>query len=168
MELWRIPFRHNEWATQEMLKSCRKLSDEQLHRRFEIGLGSLHDTFDHIIGAMARWSDRISGRPVRALPKLGATKFTVDQLVDRLAAAARDLEAAVQGVHEEHRQDEQMDFAMPDGSTIHFTRAAAMVHITTHGVHHRAQAMNMLRHLGVKLEQDFDPVEWELSLATAP
>ena len=53
---------------------------------------------------------------------------------------------------------------MPDGSTIQFTRAAAMVHVTTHGMHHRAQALNMLRHLGVKQDQDFDPVEWELSL----
>ena len=37
-----------------------------------------------------------------------------------------------------------------------------MVHVTTHGMHHRAQIFNMLRHLGVKQTFDGDAVEWEL------
>ncbi len=33
------------------------------------------------------------------------------------------------------------------GKTHRFALGAALVHVTTHGMHHRAQCLNMLRHL---------------------
>ncbi|MEC9374097.1 MAG: DinB family protein, partial [Planctomycetota bacterium] len=36
------------------------------------------------------------------------------------------------------------------GKEEHYTRAAILTHVTTHGMHHRAQIVNMLRHLGVE------------------
>ena len=39
---------------------------------------------------------------------------------------------------------------MKFGATVYrFTRGVALVHIATHGMHHRAQCMNMIRHLGL-------------------
>jgi uncharacterized damage-inducible protein DinB len=43
-----------------------------------------------------------------------------------------------------------------------FGRGTAMVHIATHGMHHRAQALNMLRRLGVTDLPELDAVAWEL------
>lgn len=75
-----ILLRHDAWATREVLRACSGLTDEQWHRRFEIG--------------------------------------------------------------------------------------AALVHVTTHGMHHRAQCLNMLRHLGVPGISDrlpeIDPLDWQL------
>ena len=56
---------HNHWATRNMLDACRGLSEEQLHQRFEMGLGSVHDTVSHVIWAMRLWTDVLSGRPIR-------------------------------------------------------------------------------------------------------
>lgn len=54
---------HDTWGTRKLLELCRPLSREQFHRRFEIGLGSLHETLTHIISTMRRWSDRLENRP---------------------------------------------------------------------------------------------------------
>ena len=37
-----------------------------------------------------------------------------------------------------------------EGKAYHFTRGAVLMQVTTHGMHHRAQCLNMLRQLGVK------------------
>jgi uncharacterized damage-inducible protein DinB len=164
MECWLIPFRHDAWATRQMLERCRSLSHEQFHRRFDLGVGSVHDTFRHIISAMARWADRIGDRPLRPSLEIDPKQYTIDELLSMLGIAAEELESAATQIHRESRLEDQMSFVMPDGSTIHFTRAAAMVHVTTHGVHHRSQARYMLRQLGLTLAEDFDPVEWEMAV----
>ncbi len=46
------------------------------------------------------------------------------------------------------------------GKNYTFTRAEVVTHITTHGVHHRAQAINMLRRLGVEKMPPSSVMEW--------
>ena len=162
MDLRLIPFRHNAWATRAQLDLCKPLNEEQFHRRFEIGCGNLHDTFVHIIGAMDRWADRIGGTPLSPSPQ-GAAKFSVEQLHAMLDRSATKLEAVARRIIDENRLDEMMEFPGPEGEPPYrFRRSTAMVHITTHGMHHRAQIFNMLRQLGVKQTFDGDAVEWEL------
>ncbi len=52
------------------------------------------------------------------------------------------------------------------GETHRFTLSAALVHVAIHGTHHRAQCLNMLRHLGVPGVSDrlpeIDPLDWQL------
>ena len=50
----------NRWANRNLIESCSALSDEQFHQRFEMGLGSLHDTITHILGAMRGWGDMLA------------------------------------------------------------------------------------------------------------
>src|SRR5687768_3519048 len=89
-EPWLIPLRHDAWATRSMLERCRALGEDQFHRRFDIGPGSLHDTFRHIIGAMLRWADRIAQRPVKESIERGGM-LSVDEMLRTLDLAARDL-----------------------------------------------------------------------------
>ena len=42
------------------------------------------------------------------------------------------------------------------------TRSAALLHVLTHGMHHRAQCLNMLRQLGVSPLPLSAVVEWML------
>jgi uncharacterized damage-inducible protein DinB len=46
-----------------------------------------------------------------------------------------------------------------------------LVHVTTHGMHHRAQCLNMLRHLAVPGVSDrlpeIDVLEWQIRTAEA-
>ena len=41
-----------------------------------------------------------------------------------------------------------------------FARGAVITHVTTHGMHHRAQCLNMLRQLGVEQLPPSAVVEW--------
>ncbi len=143
-----ILLEHNVWATREVLRACSHLSDSQWHQRFEIGLGSLHDTVTHIVGAMLRWADRIDGPPRALRPSVeDGTRRSPIELASVLDAAARDLSDCAARARQRGLAH-QMDVTL-GGSPYRFTLGAMLVHVTTHGTHHRAQCLNMLRRLGV-------------------
>ena len=58
-------FRHNSWATQQLLSACHVLSEEQLASPAPGSFGSVLDTFNHIILSDAGYLRRLSGH---ALP----------------------------------------------------------------------------------------------------
>ncbi|HEY3245967.1 MAG TPA: DinB family protein [Phycisphaerae bacterium] len=160
-DLLPILFGHNLWATRLLLERSRELSEEQFHRRFEIGPGSIHDTLRHIVGAMLRWADRIGGRTVRPSIEKNGRAYSVDEVAALLVQGDAELRAVGDKLTAEDRWTEIMEFAVPEG-TWRFTRAAAMAHVLAHGVHHRAQVLNMRRQLGLPpLGYDLDVVEWE-------
>src|SRR5204863_251817 len=47
-----------------------------------------------------------------------------------------------------------------DGRTLQITRGAVLAQVTTHGMHHRAQCLNMLRRLGVNPLPPSSVAEW--------
>ena len=81
---------------------------------------------------------------------------SVDELIALLNQADADLRAAVALSHARGLGSViQMQFAE---KTYHFTRAGALVHALTHGTHHRAQCLNMLKRLGVEPLPRLDPI----------
>lgn len=153
---------HNAWATRVLIDDAAKLTDAQLQQRFEIGPGSIHDTLRHIIGAMLRWADRIGGRPVRESIQRDDRRFTTDELRTLLQQADGELRHVAAELDARNGWRERMEFVMEADKTYFFTRAAAMLHVLTHGMHHRAQIVNMRRQLGrPPLGLDLDVVEWE-------
>src|SRR5258706_9805920 len=55
---------------------------------------------------------------------------------------------------------EMVTRTMRSGKTLQFTRGAAVMQVTTHGMHHRAQCLNMLRQLGVTPLPASSVAEW--------
>ena len=160
-----ISLAHNAWATRELLHVCEKLDDAQWHRRFDMGPGSLHDTLTHIVGAMLRWADRIDGPPQPVRPSIedGTQRSRAE-----LRALLDDAEAALAASAARARQrglDTALDVTL-GGTPYRFTLNAMLAHVTTHGMHHRAQCLNMLRRLGAAgisdALPDLDVLEWEL------
>lgn len=160
---------HDDWGTRQVLGLCRNLSPEQFQRSFPIGpgqKGGLAATLTHIIGAKRRWADRILERTLRpALESAHADGRgrTVAELSALLDEAHADLAAALSDAR---RRGLDTRFSMTFGDKKYtFTRGAALTHVLTHGHWHRAQCLNMLRHLGVpgisdKLP-DLDVVDWQ-------
>lgn len=146
---------HNRWATAELLKRCRALSEEEFHRGFDIGPGSLHDTLTHIIGAMRRWSDRIDGGELR--PRIEGARRTPEELLGLLDEAAVGFAAMVGRSRLRLAEVREWVFG---AETYRFTVAAAILHVTNHGMHHRAQCMNMFKRLGKPVGADLDELEW--------
>lgn len=160
---------HNAWATRVLLDRCRDLTPGQFAQTFEIGPGSLHDTLLHVVSSMGRWADRIGGRQLRDSLEPASRTWTPDELIPKLDEAAGDLVDVVAKVLEEDRLEEKMEFRVPGRpEPFIFTRGTAIVHVVTHGVHHRAQILNMLRRLGVEDLPDLDAVESELVAAGLP
>jgi uncharacterized damage-inducible protein DinB len=144
---------HDRWATRLIVEACAKLTPEQFHQRFEMGPGSLHDTATHIIGAMRVWADTLAVREQRARPE--GQRWTTDQLLKMLDEAAVDLA----GLAKKHPLDGMVS-RVREGKTYQFTRGAVLTHVTTHGMHHRAQCLNMLRQVGVKPLPPSSVTEW--------
>lgn len=55
------PFRHNAWATRELLGVCRSLTDAQLETSVPGTYGSVLATFHHLIGSEAYYLGILSG-----------------------------------------------------------------------------------------------------------
>jgi predicted O-methyltransferase YrrM/uncharacterized damage-inducible protein DinB/catechol 2,3-dioxygenase-like lactoylglutathione lyase family enzyme len=162
---------HDAWGTGEVLRACAGLSEEQWHRRFDIGPGSLHDTLTHIVGAMLRWADRIDGPPRALRPTIeNGTRRTPAEIRTLLDGAAADLAASTARARQ-RGLGTQVDITL-GGTPYRFTLGAMLVHVTTHGMHHRAQCLNMLRRLAVPGVSDqlpdLDALEWQLKAGVAP
>lgn len=132
---------HNRWANEQLLNACEPLSHEQFHQRFDMGPGSLHDTVSHIAGAMTGWSDLLAQREMRPRPDKLPTR-TIDELRAMFAAADADILASTS------KPIDEVVTGARAGRSYSFTRGAVLTHLMTHGVHHRAQCLNMLRLLG--------------------
>lgn len=156
MGLTRRLLAHDAWATRVLLDRCRSLPAEQFHARFDIGPGSLHDTFRHIVGAVRRWTDRLADRPLR--PRLEESgPYAPDELLALLDEAAREFAEMALRIEQHGRLDESLQAPLVGA----FTPGTAIVHVAAHGVHHRAQVLNMLRRLGATDLPDVDPISWE-------
>ncbi|MGD0540493.1 MAG: DinB family protein [Tepidisphaeraceae bacterium] len=144
---------HDRWATGQILSACETLTPEQFHRRFDIGPGSLHDAATHILAAMRIWGDLLAGREER--PRLEGTTRTLAELRKLLDEIAADLAISARA----HPLDQTVS-RIREGKIHTYTRGAVLAHVTTHGMHHRAQCLNMLRHLGVKPLPPVSVAEW--------
>jgi uncharacterized damage-inducible protein DinB len=152
----KILLAHNHWATTQLLDACAALPPAHFHQKFEIGPGSLHDTLTHIIGATRAWTETLAQSDPRPRLETDGQQRTPQQLRTLLDQANQDLEA------ESHRRplEETVTRRTRDGRTIHLTRAAVLMQVTTHAMHHRAQCLNMLRHLGVTPLPPSSVTEW--------
>jgi uncharacterized damage-inducible protein DinB len=173
---------HNLWATRRVLEACLPLSAEQFARPFDMGPGNLHDTLTHIIAAMRRWCDRLAGRTLRPaidkpLRNVGAAGMvsqyktrTPAELIALLEEAAKELDALVHGLGRPGARS--LGDTVPvefNGKVYTFTLGAGLVHVLTHGVHHRAQCLNMLRQIGVYAVKDLPElavVDWQAEVET--
>jgi uncharacterized damage-inducible protein DinB len=136
--------------------TCGTLTEEQFHQPFEMGPGSLHDTITHTLGAMRGWGDMLGGREQRPRLEQGGRR-SVEELSTLLEEVSDDLEASAAA----HPLDEVVSGERGE-RTFRFTRGGVLMHVTTHGMHHRAQCLNMLRQLGVDRLPRSAVVEWIL------
>jgi uncharacterized damage-inducible protein DinB len=150
-----ILLEHDRWATRNIIEACGALTQDQFHQRYEMGPGSLHDTTTHILSALRGWGDLLAGREQR--PRIDGTKRAPAELLALLDESAADFSASAR----KHPLEETVSRER-DGKHYTFTRGGVITHVMTHGMHHRAQCLNMLRHLGVNPLPHSSVLEWML------
>ncbi len=141
-------FAHNDWARDRLLRLSETLDDAAFDRRFEIGPGSLRSVFQHLYGAERTWGERW-GVPGAAGLRRGADIPDPIDLADswRTLAAARNGWLASLS---DPDLDREIKYTIAGGRSYVHRLAHLMTHLCNHGAHHRAQALNMLRQLGIK------------------
>jgi uncharacterized damage-inducible protein DinB len=142
-------FAHNDWARDKLMTLASELTDEQFDRPFEMGPGSLRETLRHLYGAERIWFERWQGARQPQFPRSRAITAMSD-----LWKAFRDLAAARNAYLDALGQADlprPVTYADPEGETHTFPLDDLLLHVCNHGFHHRAQALNMLRHNGVKV-----------------
>ena len=143
----------HRWANDRLLEVCASLRDEQLDREFAMGRGTLRKTLTHIAGAIGRWGDLLAGRELR--PMLDDQTLQMDRLRAFFEEVTTDFERSARA----HAHDEVVSREL-GGQSYGFTRGGVLTHVMTHGMHHRAQCLNMLRQLGVEKLPPSSVVEW--------
>jgi uncharacterized damage-inducible protein DinB len=138
--------RYSDWAERRVLAIARELSDAQLDRRFELGIGTLRGTLLHIRFAEQWWVENWTTGPGKPFPELPPdTPVTeIARLTDETFAARDEFlrglkDADLAGIVEAHPRP---------GVVRRFPMCVTMLQLCSHGTHHRAQALNMLRHVG--------------------
>lgn len=141
-----------------MLDLCADRTDGELDRAFDMGLGSLRATMAHIVGVMELWTDLMRSMPIRPEggDTIGALRRRLDTVAGELAETARDVRP--RGAWDDTFLDPRHD--PPRAKSL----GGAIVHVVTHSMHHRAQALWMLRRLGVDELPEGDALGWERSL----
>lgn len=146
---------HDAHATGLVIDACRGLSEEDFHRPLGMGVGSLHDTIRHILSAMRGWTDMLSGRAEPRARLEAEGNKTCDELRGLLDAAAAELRAEA-----ERLPMDAVARGSRGGRDFAFTRGGIFTHVTTHGMHHRAQCVHMLKRLGVEPLPEVSVVRW--------
>lgn len=155
---------HNEWATRVLLEQCKALNVDEYNREFPIGVGTLHKTVAHIINAMNSWAAIMAtDAPPSERRDLAAECSTPDELLAELSKAHESLVASIDTIRNGDRLDDISELVHPVTKMCYrFTRGSMATHVLTHGMHHRAQILQMLRQLGREDLPDVDVLEWEV------
>lgn len=151
---------HDSSTTRQLLDLAETLNDEQLDQEFDIGHRTVRRTFAHIIWNIECWTDLIQGKSVRSRP---ASNQPLTLLRERHDTGSSEFIRFARVIMDENRLDETFLDTLDDPPTKK-SLGGVIVHLATHGMHHRAQLLIMLRRLGVEGLPEGDALSWELSL----
>lgn len=150
-------------SRQRVFDWVRPLPAEQYQQDFAIGLGSLARTLTHML--LDEWyyvqrMERNDLPPYAHWPIQAEKSLAFAALERAWAEQAERTRSALQAVRD---WSEEFDYRVTDdeGKLMNVTVSAGdiLTHMTVHEAHHRAQVMNMLRHLGVAIEAiDYDAI----------
>jgi uncharacterized damage-inducible protein DinB len=152
--------RHDAGTTRALLLLSAELPDSALDREFDIGHRSLRKTLAHIVGCMECWCDLMTGKPQRRSSDTPEDAESIFSLTNRLDIVSGQLLVVGEDVAVNNREEETfIDYL--DNPARKKPLGAGLVHIATHGMHHRAQCLYMMRQLGMKNLPEGDALSWE-------
>jgi uncharacterized damage-inducible protein DinB len=142
-------FTYDDWAHEKLLATASGLSDQELDRPFEMGLGSLRNTLNHLYAAERVWLDRwVQHAPPRF--RADATGVSMPQLRQEMTEAAVERNALLERICDADLQ-KGITYTNLRGQTYTYQLGQMMLHVCNHGVHHRAQVLNMMKQIGAEL-----------------
>jgi uncharacterized damage-inducible protein DinB len=139
-------FAYADWAQARVLNAAASLSDEQLDRPFDMGCGSLRKTLVHICDAERWWQENWTRGPHDTFP-IPRPAIPVTAIREEMTAVEQSRNKHLSQMRDDDLQRDVKAQPRPD-YIASFPIGQTMLQLCNHGTHHRAQALNMLRHLG--------------------
>jgi uncharacterized damage-inducible protein DinB len=156
MDLLDRMLEHDRWTTAGYLQLSQGLTDAQLDQPFDIGLGTLRQTFGHMIGAVGFWMAALTGNPAAMVegeagqPAIALLTAEHERSYDGFADFARRA-----------RDEQRLDDTFIDFYGYPQSIGATILQVVHHNAQHRAEVRHMLQRLGFANLRDGDPQEWE-------
>lgn len=150
---------HDSSTTRRLLELAGTLSDQQIDQQFDIAHRTVRRTFEHIVWNIECWTDLMKGSGVRSR---AVPNQPIPVLSQRYEAASSELLTFAREIVDRHRLDDTFLDVLDDPPR-EKSFGGAIVHLATHGMHHRAHLLFMLRRLGVEQLPEGDVLSWEQS-----
>jgi len=144
---------HDHWTTARALELSCNLTDAQLDQPFDVGHGTLRETFDHMIYVVALWTGLMAEQPVN-MPR-------DDRSIAALIERHKSSYPAFASLARRLRDEQRLDDTFVDHHAIRQECGATIIQVILHNAQHRGEALHMLQRLGVPDLPDGDPQEWE-------
>jgi uncharacterized damage-inducible protein DinB len=140
-------FRHNAWATRELLAFCAQLQPEQLSQPRSAPLAGVHgsvlETFGHIVGTEGGYLGALTGHR----PAWAADERATSSDLGELASRVDEAEALWMGFLT--LRDDAVRRVLLDDGTYETHAAIVTAQALHHGSAHREQICAILRDLGL-------------------
>ena len=136
---------YNDWADGRLLEASAGLADEALDRAFDMGMGTLRRTLIHTWAGESVWLARWMGKSETKWPD-EAERLAVAEIQKRFGAVWVERSRFLASLQDGDLTREQV-YRDSRGSLFRATLGNMLIQGVTHSMHHRAQAVNMLRRL---------------------
>ncbi|MEE8170416.1 MAG: DinB family protein [Phycisphaerae bacterium] len=164
MDTIRRYYRYSDAATDRLMNIATGLRDDALDRAFEMGLGSLRRTMLHIRDAECGWLKNWTEGSTPGFETLPDTTDLAE--LNELFAVTRERRETFFSATAADDLQRPIVAQPREGMMLRFRLGEVMLHVCTHGTHHRAQAVNMLRHVGAEAPAlDYVVLMYELGSA---
>jgi uncharacterized damage-inducible protein DinB len=144
-ELVQMYFDYHDWATDQILVALEHANDEVWDKSFAMGIGSIRRTLTHLLDAELWWRDHWLGQ---SKPWKDSGRLTWIQLREQWQTIRSERRNLIESLDENSCQ--RVVQVTVGGPPILIRIVESLVQLCTHGTHHRAQLVNMLRHNQIK------------------
>jgi len=160
-----VLFEYDSWANRRLLKVCCKLTPEQFERPFGLGHGNLERTVLHLVSAMIFFAARLNRHSPRPRPEKNPRTYSAKEVLDLFEVVDRELHRAIAVCLDSHALTDILNWTDDDSGTVdpldQIPYSVALAQMIEHSIHHRTQAVDMLRLLGVEKSLEWHPFEWD-------
>ena len=136
-------FQYGDWATEKVLSFVAETSPESLDREFNMGHLSIRKTLLHLLDAETWWVANWTSGP-GSFPQ-SATDMSIREISERWAATRKSRDQFIETVDDQQAQC--VVGILAGGPPTNFLVGESIYHLAIHGTHHRAQLINMCRHV---------------------
>jgi uncharacterized damage-inducible protein DinB len=137
---------YNYWATDRLVQTAARITDEQFTTPTRFPWGSLRGTLVHILAAERYWLNRWQGLTPRPDPT-GSDFPTLVALREQWPHDEAELRSYLATLTDEDL-DRPHTYVLRNGAAVSAPLWARIVHVVTHGTLHRGEAAQMLTEFG--------------------